>query len=94
MELRVEYTGQLRWAIGRSEERVELPEGATVSELLVHLGEQCGEQVRFHLLNHSGHMQLSLLVAVNGTGLGAGQAASTVLQHNDTIVLLPPIAGG
>jgi len=94
MELRVEYTGQLRWAIGRSEDRIELPEGATVSELLRHLAERCGEQVRFHLLNHSGHMQRSLLVAINGTGIGAGQAASIVLQHNDHVVLLPPIGGG
>lgn len=94
MRLRVEYTGQLQSAVGRTEDRVELPEGATVSSLLMHLGERCGDKVRPHLLNSVGQMQLSLLVAINGTAHAAGCVASTVLRHEDTVVLLPPIAGG
>jgi len=94
MRLRVEYTGQLQSAVGRSEDRVELPDGATVSALLMHLGEKCGDHVRPHLLNPVGQIQRSLLVAINGTAHAASHAASTVLRHEDNVVLLPPIAGG
>ncbi len=98
MTLRVEYTGQLRSAIGRSEDRVELPDGATVAALLVHLAEQVSVAARAHLVHQSGQqsgqIQRSLLVAVNGLALAGGQSASVVLQHNDCVVLYPPIGGG
>ncbi|HQU47135.1 MAG TPA: MoaD/ThiS family protein [Pirellulales bacterium] len=94
MTVRVEFTGQLRAAIGQANDRVELCEGATVAMLLMHLGEQCGEAVRPHLLNASRQLQPSLLVAINGTAFPSRQAASTVLREGDTVVLLPPIAGG
>lgn len=94
MNVQVEFTGQLRAVIGRADDRIELPEGATVAALLQHLGESLGEQVRPHLLNGSGAMQPSLLVAINGSAYPSRQAASTVLRHGDAVVLLPPIAGG
>ncbi len=94
MKICVEFTGQLKSAIGQANDRVELPEGATLAMLLVQLGERCGEQARPHLLNASGQMQPSLLVAINGSALPSRQAETTVLQEGDSIVLLPPIAGG
>lgn len=94
MRVLVEYTGQLRTAFGRSDDRLELPDGATVSTLLLHLGERCGEQVRPHLLNASGQMQPSLLIAINGAAHSSRTAASLVVHDGDTVVLLPPIAGG
>ncbi len=94
MKLLIQYTGQLRTAVGRSDDRVELPEGSTVAALLAQLGESVGESARPHLLTQAGTMQPSLLVAVNETACPARQAASTVLQDGDSVVLLPPIAGG
>lgn len=94
MNVRVEFTGQLRAAIGQATGRVELPEGATLAMLLVQLGQRCGEEARPHLLNASGQMQPSLLVAINGTACSSRQAAQTVLRDGDAVVLLPPIAGG
>ncbi|HVA49521.1 MAG TPA: MoaD/ThiS family protein [Pirellulales bacterium] len=94
MHVRVEFTGQLRTAIGRANDHVDLPEGATVAMLLVQLGEHCGEEARPHLLNASGQLQPSLLVAINGTAFPSRQAEATVLREGDTVVLLPPIAGG
>ncbi len=94
MKLLVEYTGQLRSAIGRAEETVELPSEVTVSALAEYLGSRCNEPARQHLLTASGHMQPSLLIAINGTAHPARQAATTLLRDGDRIVLLPPIAGG
>ncbi|HET6883559.1 MAG TPA: MoaD/ThiS family protein [Pirellulales bacterium] len=94
MHVRVEFTGQLQTAIGRTSDRVELPGGATVAMLLVQLAQRCGDPVRPHLLSASGQLQPSLLVAINGTASPSQQAAATVLRNGDTVVLLPPIAGG
>lgn len=94
MNIRVEFTGQLRTAIGQADEQVEVPEGATVAMLLEQLVQRCGDQVRMHVLDASRQPQPSLLVAINGTALPSRQAASTALHEGDAVVLLPPIAGG
>lgn len=94
MHVRVEFTGQLRTVIGQANDRVDLPEGATVAMLLVQLGQRCGEDARPHLLNESRQVRPSLLVAINGDAFPARQAAAIVLREGDAVVLLPPIAGG
>lgn len=94
MKLLVEYTGQLRTAVGRSQDRIELPDGTTVAALLAQLSHFIGESARPHLLTSAGTMQPCLLVAINDTACAARQAASTILQDGDSVVLLPPIAGG
>ena len=94
MIVRVEFTGQLRAASGRADDRVELPEGATVAMLFEQLVRRCGDPVRPHLVDSTSQPQPSLLVAINGTAVASRQAASTVLRDGDAVVLLPPIAGG
>lgn len=94
MNVRVEFTGQLRTAIGEAHEQIDLPEGATVAMLLLELGTCYGDAVRPHLFGASGQVQPSLLVAINGTAFPSRQAEVTVLRDGDTVVLLPPIAGG
>lgn len=94
MHVRVEFTGQLRTAIGQADDHVELPEEGTVAMLLDELAQRRGEEARPHLLNASSQMQPSLLVAINGTAFASRQAASIVLRDGDTVLLLPPIAGG
>lgn len=94
MKLRVQYTAQLRTAIGRPEEEVELPEGSRLSELLDHLVIRLGEGAATHLVTTSGEVRRSLLVVVNDSASPACEAAATVLRPGDVILLLPPIAGG
>ncbi|MGH7134509.1 MAG: MoaD/ThiS family protein [Pirellulales bacterium] len=94
MNIRVEFAGQLRTAIGRANDQVHLPKGATVTMLLVELATCYGDPVRPHLFGAAGQVQPSLLVAINGTAFPSRQAEVTVLRDGDTVVLLPPIAGG
>lgn len=94
MHVRVEFTGQLQTAIGQTNDRVELAEGATVAMLLEQLGKCCGDEARPHLFSASGRVQPSLLVTINGTAFPSRQVAATVLRDGDTVLLLPPIAGG
>lgn len=94
MKLQVEYTGQLRTDMGRSSECLELSDGATASDLLIHLAKRGGELAKRHLLNASGNLQPSLLVAINGTAQLSRRLNSILLHDGDSVVLLPPIAGG
>lgn len=93
MKLRVQYMAQLRAVVGQSEEVVELPAAACLTELLVHLAVVHGE-ARSHFVTETGQARPSLLIVVNESAVSAREAATTVLHSNDVVTLLPPIAGG
>ena len=93
MKLRVKYTAQLRAAIQRNEEVVELPDGSALSELLIELGQR-HESGRSHLMSESGQIRGSLMVVVNELAVSPGDAAAIRLNDDDVVLLLPPIAGG
>lgn len=93
MKLRVKYTAQLRTAIDRAEEVVELPAESRVTELLAHLAglHQAGQP---HLQCASGDVPAGLLIVVNESAVSARDASSVRLNEGDVVTLLPPIAGG
>jgi molybdopterin converting factor small subunit len=93
MRLQVKYTAQLRAALQRAEEVVELPDASYLSELLTHLAER-HQAGRPHLLSGSGQISASLLIVVNESAVPASNAGSVQLKENDVVLLLPPIAGG
>jgi MoaD family protein len=94
MKLRVQYTAQLRTAVGCNEEEVELREARSVSDLLAHLASERGDHVRTHLLGDGGQVRPSLMVVVNGAAVPADQTDDVRLNPGDVVILLPPIAGG
>jgi molybdopterin synthase sulfur carrier subunit len=94
MKLRVEYTAQLRTISGRPADEIELPAGSNVGELLQHLARHLGDGAAPHLLTSEGIAPRSLLVVVNDKAAPAYEAAHRQLQPGDTVLLLPPIAGG
>lgn len=93
MKLLVKYSAQLRTALQRAEEAIELPPASCLAELLLHLAER-HETGRPHLLNAKGNVQASLLVVVNESAVAANDAATWQLNDGDVVLLLPPIAGG
>jgi molybdopterin synthase sulfur carrier subunit len=94
MKVRVQYTAQLRTAIGRSEEEAELPDGSTLAGLLSHLAARHNHVATCHLFTPTGQKQKSLLVVVNESAVTAHQSDSIILRAGDVVALLPPIAGG
>jgi MoaD family protein len=93
MKLRVQYMAQLRGAVGRAEEVIELSEECSLAELLNQLATiHC--EARTHLVTEAGHARPSLLVVVNDSAVSARNAATTVLHADDIVTLMPPIAGG
>lgn len=93
MKLRVKYTAQLRTALERTQDVVELPEASSLSDLLVHLAEQ-NQTARLHLLNAAGQVNPCLLLVVNESAVAASDASARKLKDGDVVLLLPPIAGG
>lgn len=94
MRLRVQYTAQLRTAVGRSEEEIELPEGSNLAELLVHVASVLCQEAAGYVMTSSGELQPTLLVAVNNGAISTRQARDVLVSSNDVVMLLPPIAGG
>ena len=93
MKVRVQYTAQLRTALGRPEEEVELSDGTNLAELLAHLAGKL-DGAATHLIGADGRVHRSLLVIVNDAAIGSHDAASATLRCGDVVTLLPPIAGG
>jgi len=93
MKLRVQYTAQLRTAVGRPEDELELPDGSSLAILVGHLAQRL-DDVASHLIAADGQINRNLLVVVNGQVVGQSEAATTVLHDKDVVLLLPPIAGG
>jgi molybdopterin synthase catalytic subunit len=81
MRVRVLFFGILKDLAGKSSEPVELPEGASVLDLLAHYEE------RVPALRKS---LASLAVAVNQQYSGT----ETRLNPDDEVALLPPVSGG
>lgn len=94
MNIRVEYTGQLPAVLGRAQEAVLLPDGATLIALLEHLSAHGPASLRSHLRSDDGHWRASLLIAVNGRAHSARLAETVSLTDGDLVTLLPPIGGG
>jgi sulfur-carrier protein len=93
MKVRVQYTGQLRTAVGRSEEEIELPDAVTLHGLLQHLADR-HQEMSPHLLAGSGRLQPSLLVVIDEAAVPVAMASIKHLKPGDVITLMPPIAGG
>jgi molybdopterin converting factor small subunit len=92
--VRVQYTAQLRAAIGRGEEELELADGSSLADLLVHLASCWDRAAQAHILTDSGQPRLSLLLVVNGLAVAVSDAGKTILHAGDIVTLMPPIAGG
>jgi molybdopterin synthase catalytic subunit len=83
MEVRVLSFGVLKDWLGSSAATVELPEGATVADLLQRLGD--GQDA-----HPSAQLLRSIAVSVNAEFAAAAQ----VLREGDEVGLLPPVSGG
>ncbi|MEM9859857.1 MAG: molybdopterin converting factor subunit 1 [Bacteroidota bacterium] len=80
MELNILLFGITKDIVGQQKLHYELPEGATVPDLVEHLKES---YPKLHDLN-------SIMVAVNNE---YGQK-NQILYESDEIALIPPVSGG
>jgi molybdopterin converting factor subunit 1 len=88
VRVKVLYFGVLRELFGVSDEAVELPDGASVGELLGLLRGRTSNDSMGNDLNE--RLWRSLAVAVNREY----ESTSIVLRDGDEVALLPPVSGG
>jgi molybdopterin synthase catalytic subunit len=81
MRVRVLFFGMLKDLVGKSNDLLDLPEGASVRDLLSHYASQSPALKE---------AMASLAVAVNREYAGPG----TLLKSDDEVALLPPVSGG
>lgn len=94
MKVSVRYSAQLKTAVGRALDELELPEDGTLETLMSRLAVQLEPAAAAHLLTSAGTVRPGLLIVVNQTVASSEAAATTRLQSGDVVLLLPPIAGG
>jgi len=94
MPARIQYTAQLRTALRRAEEEIELHERCTLADLLASLASRWQAEAARILLTPAGTLQPSLLVVLNSQVVPVGEADAVVVNPGDVITLMPPIAGG
>lgn len=81
MELTVRFFALYRERAGRRTWPLELPEGATVADLIAEV------RRRFPMLAPAG---IKIVVAVNADYAGP----EVVLRQGDDVCLIPPVSGG
>lgn len=90
--IRVVYSGQLRTAVGRSSEEVELASPPTVAHLLDRLVEVHGPAVGERILAGPGQLRTGILLCVGATHIG--DDLSQRLSEGDEVTILMAISGG
>jgi molybdopterin converting factor small subunit len=97
VEVKVNYFGLLRSTLGLEEERVALPSGGSVEDMLRLLGEKYGEQFTSAVLRPDGRLRTLAKVIVDGKNIRDGDGLKTKLEGNPEIALtvgIFPMVGG
>jgi molybdopterin converting factor small subunit len=92
MKIHVQYTTQLRMALDRAEEEVELAPPGSTARLLEKLSQRHGKPFDDLVFQTPGELNRSILVCVGDKHIG--NDLSYVLQDGDQVTLLSVISGG
>ncbi len=90
MQITVHYFAQLKRAAGVGSETVDIHDGCTLRELITKLAARHDDRFRAVVLDVAGQPQRTLLYAVSDDQVDLNR----VLQPNDTVTILAPMAGG
>ena len=91
MEITVQFTTQLRAALGASQQTVSLPAGASVRDLLDTLTQQHPESFQRLVVDANGNLRPNLFVCVDDQQI---QQLDVILRPHQTVTLLSAISGG
>lgn len=95
MRVKVQYVGVIRSKLGKTEEEVEIKEGASISDLLIRLAKTYGENLKSLFdEDEKNVLDPSYIATINGVLIGQLQGMKTRLKENDRISLMTLISGG
>ena len=92
MQITIRCSGQLRATIGRGTQTLELRALGSVADALRAFADEIAEDARAMLLDGSGAIQRTLVVAVGSTQVL--DLDGHALADGDTVTILHPISGG
>jgi molybdopterin converting factor small subunit len=92
MTVTVHYQTQIKRAVGRAAEALEVPPGCSLVQLLRQLVDRHGEPLRGLVLKEDGGVQDSILVFIGDVQVSP--AAALALRDGENVTLLAPMAGG
>jgi molybdopterin converting factor small subunit len=92
MKVRVNYTTQLKAALGRGTEEVDLPDSSTLPQLLQRLTEIHGTAFRDLALDGQGRPLPSILLCIGDEQVDGDSASQ--LKDGDEVTILSAISGG
>lgn len=92
IQVRLEYTAQLKRAAGGAAETVLLPAGGTLRTACTEAARGRGGEFERLLLTDAGEVQPTLLVFHCDQPVPPG--ADPVLRDGDTVTIMTPISGG
>jgi molybdopterin synthase sulfur carrier subunit len=88
MRVTVRYFARYRSLVGKGEEEVELPDGATVMDLIEKLKE------KHPVLKNEVFAEEDDLADVNVSRNGRYVKFDEILKDGDVVALFPPVSGG
>ncbi|MBI4524190.1 MAG: MoaD/ThiS family protein [Deltaproteobacteria bacterium] len=87
--------GDLRAVMGKPDQRMVLPRGSTVGDLIQSLCHSYGEPFVSRVLNQSGGIEHSIVIFLNGRNIKEiGGLAATLDAGDLEIIMLPMFEGG
>ncbi|MCP4189724.1 MAG: MoaD/ThiS family protein [Planctomycetaceae bacterium] len=92
MKIKLQYTTQLKVALGLAEEEVTMADGCTLPELFSYLASTHGQPFTEHVLDAQGQLRPAIIVCVNDCQVDLSKEA--VLDDGATVTLLSAISGG
>ena len=92
MKVIVNYTGQLKTAMGTGVDCLNVEMNCTLSRLIHDVANQHDDSVKRILFDNDGAVHRALMCVVNDVQTRPGE--EVILQDGDTITLIPPISGG
>ncbi len=94
MEVEVRYYAIMRELAGKRFERVVLPEGSSVRDLIDLLVKRYGEGFERYIYDGEKRLRSYLSYMLNGVNVNSLKGLETPLRDGDILSLLPPIGGG
>ena len=96
MKVTVEYVGHVRTILNvEREEELEIPDKASIADLLMVLSEKYGESFKKAFYEKGGtDVKPNFMMAVNGYLLNQLKGVETRLKEGDRVALMPVVSGG
>ncbi len=92
MKIKIKYTAQLKKAIGKAEDLVDVNEGINIEGILNHLNKIYSKEFANIVFNQDGQFMNAVLLILNGKQIAFNSEKE--VKENDVITIMSPIAGG